>query len=121
MIGPSRRAARRAGWVALACSLLGWSTWWVACNVHGFAPRLPTWPLGAAWMLALLLPFLRAPACRLPWALATVNGLYLLALHRGWGLPLPNALLWLAATLLLACRGRGPGAASQAAGQVPAA
>lgn len=114
-----QRAARRAGLVALACSLLGWSAWWGACNVYGLAPRLPVWPLAAAWLLAVAVPLL-ARGCWLPWALVALNGAYLLALHRGWGLPPANAALWLAASLLLASAGRG-GAGKRAAASAAAA
>ena len=67
----------------LLLSLLGWSAWWVICNVHEFAPRLSTTALVCAWasaLMAVAAGLLRTP--RWSWALAGINAMYLLAVHR---------------------------------------
>lgn len=77
------RGLRRCGVLLLLLSLLGWSAWWVICNVYEFAPRLDTAALVCAWASALMAVagrLLRRP--RWSWALAGLNGAYLLAVHR---------------------------------------
>ena len=71
------------GGLMLLLTLLGWTAWWVICNVHEFAPRLSTTALVCAWASALLAAasgLLRRPSWS--WALAGINAMHLLAVHR---------------------------------------
>lgn len=120
MSAGARTLARWCGAVMLLCSLLGWSAWWAVCNVYEFAPRLPSWPLAAAWLLALGLLLVSRRPYWLPWLLAAANGLFLLSLHREWGQPVLGPGLWLAVVLLLVWMGRPPAPQTQTAGEMPA-
>lgn len=74
---------RRISCLVLLFSLLGWSVWWAVCNMYEFAPPLSTAALICAWCAASLA--ILGGATRAPWltrALAGLNGLYLLAVHR---------------------------------------
>ncbi|MGE8287397.1 MAG: hypothetical protein ACN6RG_05530 [Stenotrophomonas sp.] len=76
---------RILGWLVLLLAMLGWSAWFVVCNVYEFAPRLDPWAFGYGWLLAVLAG---AFARRNGWslcALAGSVGLYLLLIHRGMG------------------------------------
>ena len=74
---------RFAGALVLLLSLLGWSAWWVVCNVYEFAPPLSTAALLCALAVAGLAVMGRLlRAAWFAWLLAAGNGLYLLAVHR---------------------------------------
>ena len=104
------RAVRAVGWTLLWLSLLGWSAWWVVCNVYEFAPRLSSITWLAAWASALLAVTMRRSHTCLAWLLAAINGLYLLAVHRqldhGSGIPLYLTILLILAGLWLLQRWR---------------
>ncbi len=77
------------GGLVLLVAMLGWSAWFVICNVYEFAPALNPWALALGWLFALL-AWVQAVRginkARWGWAmcgLAACNGLYLLLLHRG--------------------------------------
>lgn len=75
---------RVIGLLLLLCSLLGWSAWWVICNVYEFAPRLTGWPLLVAWLVAIACLWRGPRRFWTPWLLAGLNGLAVLLQHRGW-------------------------------------
>lgn len=99
------RAARLLGGVALLLAMLGWSAWFVICNVYEFAPDLDVWAFAYGWLLsaavwARSLRGARRQVTWLPWAIAACVGVYLLLLHRGLGAD--TGLLVLVASSLLA-------------------
>lgn len=78
---------RWLGLGALIFSLLGWSCWWVICNVCEFAPRLPGFPLAMAWLLGLGAVWRTLQSRRMPvaavWVLAVLNAGWVAATHQG--------------------------------------
>ena len=82
--GCAARLLRWGGGLLLAGSLLGWSAWWVICNVYEFAPALPLWPLLAAWGVAAVMVMGRRWRSITALLLAGMNGLAVLQQHRGW-------------------------------------
>jgi hypothetical protein len=78
---------RWLGLVALGFSLLGWSGWWVICNVYEFAPRLPEFPLAMAWLLGLAVMWRTLQPRRMPvaaaWVMAALNAGWVAATHQG--------------------------------------
>lgn len=102
---------RLVGSLALLLSLLGWSAWWVVCNVYEFAPPLNTAALLCALAVAVLAALGQLLRMTWPaWLLAASNGLYLLAVHRqldaGLGPPLFGLLLAALLCLLVWRRGK---------------
>jgi hypothetical protein len=77
------------GGLVLLVVMLGWSTWFVICNVYEFAPALDPPALLSGWLLALfgwVFAWRGGRQARRGWALcaqAACNGLYLLLIHRG--------------------------------------
>jgi len=99
---------RVLGWGLLLVSLLGWSAWWVICNVYEFAPALASGALLLAWCMALLAVLTAGRQAWPAWVLAGVNALYLLAVHRqldrGSGTAVFGLLAMLMAGLYVASR-----------------
>lgn len=78
------RAARLLGGLALLLALLGWSAWFVICNVYEFAPDLDPLALVGGWLLSAVLVWRVGRRAAWPlFALAACIGLYLLLIHRG--------------------------------------
>lgn len=105
---------RMLGLLLLLVAMLGWSAWFVICNIYEFAPALDLRAFLHGWLIALLAGLYalrradrRAPAW-LPFGLAAWVGLYLLSIHRGLdtGIALLVFVLGSIAGLLLALRGR---------------
>lgn len=80
---------RILGSLALGVAMLGWSAWFVICNVYEFAPALDVWALAAGWVVAVLgwiQAWRSADRARWGWGLcglAACVGMYLLLIHRG--------------------------------------
>lgn len=117
MSRPGARAIRILGWVLLLSSLLGWSAWWLVCNVYEFAPALASTALACAWLTLLPAVALRRAHPGLAWWLAAINALYLLAVHRqfdhGAGVPLYVGVLLLVCGLWWVARHRRQGLKQQ--------
>lgn len=117
MSRPGTRAVRILGWVLLLSSLLGWSAWWLVCNVYEFAPALASTALVCAWLTLLPAVALRRARPGLAWCLAAINALYLLAVHRqldhGAGAPLYTGVLVLVTGLWWVARHRRQGLKQQ--------
>lgn len=117
MSRPGTRAVRILGWGLLLSSLLGWSAWWVICNVYEFAPALASMALACAWLTLLPAVALRRARPGLAWCLAVINALYLLAVHRqldhGAGAPLYTGVLVLVTGLWWVARHRRQGLKQQ--------
>lgn len=82
------RAARLLGGLALLLAMLGWSAWFVICNVYEFSPALDPLAFTAGWLLsaavwAWSLRDRRRQLPWLPWVAAACIGGYLLLIHRG--------------------------------------
>lgn len=93
---------RILGWLVLLLAMLGWSAWFVVCNVYEFAPRLDPWAFAYGWLLAVLAA---ARMRRDGWGLgllAASIGLYLLLIHRGVGSGVALAVLVIASVAVLA-------------------
>ena len=80
------RAARWLGGLSLLLAMLGWSAWFVICNVYEFSPALDPVAFASGWLLSavLLWRVFRRAAWPL-FALATCIGVYILLIHRGMG------------------------------------
>ncbi|MGH8055461.1 MAG: hypothetical protein ACREP4_16240 [Stenotrophomonas sp.] len=82
---------RIVGTLVLLMAMLGWSAWFVICNVYEFAPALNPWGLAVGWLMALLgwiCAWRSRQRARWGWALcglAASVGVYLLLNHRGAG------------------------------------
>lgn len=82
---------RILGGLVLLVAMLGWSAWFVICNVHEFAPPLDPVALIFGWLLAVfgwVLSWRGGKRAVWGWGLcglAACNGLYLLLVHRGIG------------------------------------
>ncbi|WP_269790915.1 hypothetical protein [Stenotrophomonas sp. Iso1] len=80
---------RILGTLVLLLAMLGWSTWFVICNVYEFAPAMNPWALAFGWLLALLgwtQAWRSRNRARWGWGLcglAGCVGAYLLLIHRG--------------------------------------
>ena len=99
------RAARVLGGLALLLAMLGWSAWFVICNVYEFSPALDVWAFAYGWLLsaavwARSLRDGRRQVIWLPWVVAACVGVYLLLIHRGLGAG--TGLLVLVSSSLLA-------------------
>lgn len=69
-------------------AMLGWSAWYVICNVYEFAPRLDPFAFGYGWLLVLLVFRYSFIDRTRPWGwalslLAALVGVYLLLIHQG--------------------------------------
>lgn len=84
------RALRVLGGLALMLAMLGWSAWFVICNVYEFSPVLDPVAFVSGWLLSVVLAWrlFRAGFRRIAWPLfaqAGCIGGYLLMIHRGVG------------------------------------
>lgn len=85
------RGMRILGGLVLLVALLGWSAWFVICNVYEFAPALDPWALACGWLIALLgwaQSWRAGNRVRWGWGLcglAASIGMYLLLIQRGVG------------------------------------
>ena len=84
------RALRVLGGLALLLAMLGWSAWFVICNVYEFSPALDPLAFACGWLLSVALVWrvFRSAARRVAWPLfaqASCIGVYLLLIHRGMG------------------------------------
>lgn len=78
------RAARLLGGLALLLAMLGWSAWFVICNVYEFAPDLDPLAWACGWLLSAVLVWRVGRRAAWPlFAWAACIGLYLLLIHRG--------------------------------------
>lgn len=101
------RAARLLGWLALLLAMLGWSAWFVICNVYEFAPDLDVWAFAYGWVLSVLVAARtrrveHGRAAWLPLLAAACIGGYLLLIHQGMGAGLALALLLISSLLAYA-------------------
>ncbi|MEG1679966.1 MAG: hypothetical protein RR326_07715 [Stenotrophomonas sp.] len=84
------RAARWLGGLSLLLAMLGWSAWFVICNVYEFSPALDPVAFAGGWLLSTVLAWrvYRSGLRRVAWPLfaqASCIGMYLLLIHRGMG------------------------------------
>ena len=84
------RALRVLGGLALLLAMLGWSAWFVICNVYEFSPALDPLAFAGGWLLSAALAWrlFRSGFRRIAWPLfaqASCIGVYLLLIHRGIG------------------------------------
>lgn len=85
------RALRVLGGLALLLlAMLGWSAWFVICNVYEFSPALDPLAFACGWLLSAVLAWrvFRGGFRRIAWPLfaqASCIGVYLLLIHRGMG------------------------------------
>lgn len=84
------RAMRVLGGLALLLAMLGWSAWFLICNVYEFSPALDPVAFACGWLLSVVLAWrvFRSAAHRVAWPLfaqAACIGGYLLLIHRGIG------------------------------------
>ena len=49
------RAARWLGGLSLLLAMLGWSAWFVICNVYEFSPALDPVAFASGWLLSAVL------------------------------------------------------------------
>ncbi|MEN5207977.1 hypothetical protein ABE493_07625 [Stenotrophomonas terrae] len=84
------RALRVLGGLALLLAMIGWTAWFVICNVYEFSPALDPVAFACGWLLSavLLWRVFGGVARRVAWplfAMAACIGVYLLLIHRGMG------------------------------------
>lgn len=84
------RAVRVLGGLALLLAMLGWSAWFVICNVYEFSPALDPVAFACGGLLSVVLAWrvFRSGLRRVAWPLfaqASCIGMYLLLIHRGVG------------------------------------
>ena len=97
------RAARWLGGLSLLLAMLGWSAWFVICNVYEFSPALDPVAFACGWLLSVVL--LWRVFRRVAWplfAMATCIGVYLLLIHRGMGQTAALALFVAASVAIVA-------------------
>ena len=82
---------RILGTLVLLVAMLGWSTWFVICNVYEFAPAMSPWALAFGWLMALsgwIQAWRSRHRARWGWGLcglAACVGVYLLLIRCGVG------------------------------------
>ncbi|WP_449466596.1 hypothetical protein [Stenotrophomonas humi] len=100
------------GTLMLLLAMLGWSTWFVICNVYEFAPAMSPWALTFGWLMALLgwiLAWRSRNRARWGWGLcglAASVGVYLLLVHRGVGMGFTLAALLILDVVVMGVAGR---------------
>lgn len=100
------------GTLMLLLAMLGWSAWFVICNVYEFAPALDPWALALGWLVAVL-GWVQAwrSRNRVRWGwglcgLAAGVGVYLLLIHRGVGEGFALAALLILDVVVMGAAGR---------------
>ena len=97
------RAMRVLGGLALLLAMLGWTAWFVICNVYEFSLALDPVAFACGWVLSAVLVW--RVFRRVAWpmfALATCIGVYLLLIHRGMGETTALALFVAASVAIVA-------------------
>lgn len=109
------RAARWLGGLSLLLAMLGWSAWFVICNVYEFSPALDPVAFVCGWLLSAVLIWRAFRRVAWPlFALATCIGGYILLIHRGMGEGAALALFLAASVAVVAAAFRGTLRASRA-------
>ncbi|WP_303746680.1 hypothetical protein [Stenotrophomonas pigmentata] len=97
------RAMRVLAGLALLLAMLGWTAWFVICNVYEFSLALDPVAFACGWVLSAVLVW--RVFRRVAWpmfALATCIGVYLLLIHRGMGETTALALFVAASVAIVA-------------------
>jgi len=103
---------RRFGLLALVLAMVGWTAWFVVCNVYEFAPDLDRWAFIYGGLISVSVAIRawrakQASAVWLPALMAACIGVYLLLIHRGVSAGPALALLVVSSLLVFVlCRPR---------------